>query len=318
MQKYVIVNKKQKAKNMEEKQEIVCCENCDERLDVFVAKSFAGISRIKAKDLIKSGNVLVNGKKSKSCNKVLKNDVVSVVIPEEKPKEKYLIPIEFVYEDDDIIILNKPKGMVVHSGAKNFCGTLVGELKKRDKMLPNKTVGVIHRLDKDTCGLMIFAKTEHALKQLSFDMLKGKIIRKYVGIVCGNTKGVGGTIDKKIAVSKQNRTKMAIDKNGQTAITHYKLLNRFNGFELLEFLLETGRTHQIRVHCKSVGHPLLGDEKYGDAKNEFGVKGQLLMSSYIEFLHPVSKQKMQFSLPLNLEFESVIRKIKNFSAKKDI
>ena len=282
------------------------------RLDIFVAKQFPNISRAKAKTLIKDGFVLVNGRKSKSCNNVNLGDNIQITIIPEKPKEVKLLPIDIVFEDEDILIINKQKGMSVHSGVKNFVGTLVGELKKRNLVMENGQVGIIHRLDKDTCGLMVFAKTLKAFKGLSKQIEQGKIERKYKALVCGNLRPQNGEIKTYIKINNFDRRKMEVARTGQIAITLYKVLEHYNGYDLVEYELKTGRTHQIRVHSLYKKCPLVGDKLYDAPKNNWGINGQMLQSYFIKLIHPILNTQIQFTIPLNEEFEKVINEIKKF------
>jgi len=288
----------------------------EERLDIFIARTNKNISRAYAKVLIKEGHIKLNGKKAKSSFSVKQGDIVNVDYVAPVLKEKILLPLTFVYEDDDVAVVDKPKGMAVHSGTNNYKGTLVGEFKKRDLMLPNGEVGVLHRLDKDTSGLIILAKSEQALHSLAKDIKQGNVSRSYVGLVEGTMPQEKGQIKTFIGPNPKDRRMMMIYRtnDGQIAITDYEVLETFvdkisKKYQLVKFILQTGRTHQIRVHAKHCGASLVGDEKYGADKNLWHIKGQMLQSNYIRFTHPTTKKEIELSLPLNEDFKKVISEL---------
>ncbi len=283
-----------------------------ERLDIFVAKTFPGISRAWAKVLIKQKYVRLNSKVAKSCHSVCVGDIVTVEEVSREEKKPELLPLEIIFEDEHLIVIDKSKGMAVHPGEKNFAGTLVGEMKKRGHMLADGKVGVVHRLDKDTSGLIVLAKTEDALEKLAADMAKGRVERRYLALVHGQMPQRCGKVDKNLKISDFDRRKMEVTRHneGKRAVTRFKVLEDFPQYQLVEFELETGRTHQIRAHSGWLGCPLVGDSKYGAPENAWGIKGQMLQSNFLSFTHPVTGEKMEFSLSPSAEFKRVLASFK--------
>ena len=285
----------------------------EERLDVYVANKY-DISRTKAKKLIDEDKVLVNGSYANPSLKVSDADEIEVIddLNCEITIEKENIPIDIVYEDEYLLIINKKSGMVVHPAPGNYTGTLVNALLYKfdlEGVGEKNRPGIVHRIDKDTSGLMIVAKTEKALEVLS-NMIKNKEVkRKYIAIVDGVINHEKGTIDAPIGRDKANRQKMAVtDVNGKESITHFEVLERFKNNTLVKCTLDTGRTHQIRVHFAYINHPVTNDPLYGKEKiKDFG---QFLHSTSIEFTHPFTKKHIYFEVEPPKEFEEFINSIK--------
>lgn len=288
----------------------------EKRLDLYLSEKLS-ISRSLAQELIASLCVKVNG-----CHAVknyrLKGDEVieaEVPIPAEIEALPQNLPIEIVYEDDDLLVVNKPQGMVVHPAAGNPDGTLVNALlfhcKGRLSSINGKIrPGIVHRIDKNTAGLLIVAKTDKAHTGLAEQIATHSFSRKYEAIVLGKIKEDNGTINKPIGRHKTDRKKMAVtQQNSKEAITHFRVLNRYNGFTHVELTLETGRTHQIRVHLASVGHPVAGDAVYGDTKNLLKLNGQCLFAYHIGFVHPVTGANMIFEAVKPEFFQTVLEKL---------
>mgnify|MGYP002440844900 CR=1 FL=1 len=275
-------------------------ENVNYRIDKIIPILNENITRVATQKLLEEGKILVNDKKVKVSYKVKLNDIVSVEIPEVKETE--LIPenidIDVLYEDEYIIVVNKAKGMVVHPANGNNEGTLVNgllyEMDLNDTINDVKRPGIVHRIDKDTSGLLMIAKNDLALKSLSSQLKEHSCNRIYVALVYGEIAENKGRIEAPIGRDPQDRKKMAIVAGGKEAVTNFKVLERFKGFTLIECKLETGRTHQIRVHMKYIGHPLVGDKVYGP-KRIIGDTGQFLHAKTIGFKHPRTGKYMEFS-----------------------
>ena len=302
---------------------IVTKEAAGERLDVFAAAALS-ISRSAAARLIADGAVLRNGKESGKNTLVETGDVISTELPEPVPDEALPenIPLCVVYEDDDLLVINKPKGMVVHPAAGNPCHTLVNALLHHCKGRLSGIGGVlrpgiVHRIDKETSGLLVVAKNDDAHRFLSAQLEDHSLYREYRALVTGGFKSDTGTVSLPIGRHPVDRKKMAVIKDGshtaKEAVTHYTVLGRFGGVSELSLRLETGRTHQIRVHMAALGHPLLGDTVYGGGKTPFEKKharllqGQALHAEKISFVHPKSKERLTFSCSLPEEFETLLR-----------
>ena len=291
--------------------------NIGTRLDAYIASMDDNLSRMTVKKLIEDNKVIVNGNIAKSSYKVKENDVIELEEPEAKTVDIVAqdIPIDVVYEDNDIIVVNKPKGLVVHPANGNWDGTLVNAImaKCKDSLSGiggEIRPGIVHRLDKDTSGLLIIAKNDKAHLNLS-EQIKNRNVKKvYYALVRGIVPENDATINMPIARSTKDRKKMAVDKNGKEAITHFKVLERFDKYTLLEVKIDTGRTHQIRVHLSQIGYPVVGDEVYSNGKNEFGVHGQLLHAKSLDFIHPSTGEKMHLEAQLPEEFENVLKKLK--------
>ena len=276
-----------------------------ERLDVYISSKDENMTRSSAQRQIINGNVFVNGKKiTKVAYKVSEND--EIVVEKEEAKEIELkaqdIPIDVVYEDNDIIVVNKPKGMVVHPANGNPDGTLVNAVMAicKDSLSGiggEIRPGIVHRLDKDTSGLLIVAKNDKAHVNMSEQIKKHEVKKTYVALVRGVVKENEATIDMPIGRSNSDRKKMAVTKTGKNAVTHIKVLKRYDKYTLLEINIETGRTHQIRVHLAYIGYPIIGDYIYSNGKNEFGIIGQCLHAKSLEFKHPITGEKMKLEAP---------------------
>ena len=298
------------------KEYIVSQEEKGKRLDTYIPSVDTDITRTSAQRLIEDGNILVNGKNAKVSYKIQENDKISVEIP--KPKQIELkaqnIPIEIIYEDSDIIVVNKPKGMVVHPANGNPDGTLVNAIMAicKDSLSGiggEIRPGIVHRLDKDTSGLIIVAKNDKAHIKLSEQIQNREVKKIYIALVRGIVKENEATIDMPIGRSSKDRKKMAVDKKGKVAITHFKVLKRFEKYTLLQVRIETGRTHQIRVHLAEIGHPVVGDYTYSNGKNEFNVEGQMLHAKSLEFKHPITGKLKHLEAPLPEYFEEVLKKL---------
>ena len=299
-----------------EKIEFEVAESTKDRLDLYLANKIHGISRTEFQRLIKTGNVLVNGniKKTKYILKEL--DRVSVKIPRLEKKEILAqnIDLDIIYEDDDIAIINKPQGMVVHPAPGNYSDTLVNALLHNFEHLSDLggeiRPGIIHRLDKDTSGLLIIAKNNDSHEILSKDLKNRDVKREYIALVKGVIPDEEGIIDEPIGRNPNDRKKMAVVyKNSKRAITYYKVLERFEKYTLVGASLETGRTHQIRVHFAHIKHPIVGDLNYSK-KNEFALDGQLLHSIRVGFNHPKTREYMEFSTQIPDRFNMIIKKLK--------
>ena len=283
------------------------------RIDKAISIIKEDLSRVAIQRMIENENIKVNNKKVKVSYKLGEND--EIYIKAEEIKEAKLeaqdIPLDVVYEDDDIIVINKEKGMVVHPGNGNPDGTLVNAIlnKCKDSLSGiggEIRPGIVHRIDKDTSGLLIVAKNDKAHIDVS-EQIKEHLVKKtYIALVRGKVKNNEATIDMPIARSMNDRTKMAVSKNGKNAITHFKVLKRYKDFTLLEVNIETGRTHQIRVHLSEIGYPIVGDFVYSNGKNPFGVEGQMLHSKKLEFVHPTTKEKMVLEAPLPKYFQDIL------------
>lgn len=288
-----------------------------ERLDVYISSKDENMTRSSAQRQIINGNVFVNGKKiTKVAYKVSEND--EIVVEKEEAKEIELkaqdIPIDVVYEDNDIIVVNKPKGMVVHPANGNPDGTLVNAVMAicKDSLSGiggEIRPGIVHRLDKDTSGLLIVAKNDKAHVNMSEQIKKHEVKKTYVALVRGVVKENEATIDMPIGRSNSDRKKMAVTKTGKNAVTHIKVLKRYDKYTLLEINIETGRTHQIRVHLAYIGYPIIGDYIYSNGKNEFGIIGQCLHAKSLEFKHPITGKKMKLEAPLPDYFQKVIEEL---------
>ncbi|MGN1089166.1 MAG: RluA family pseudouridine synthase [Huintestinicola sp.] len=287
------------------------------RIDKLLSLSDAGISRSMAQKIIADGGVTVNGKTvGKSCT-VNAGDEISAVIPEPEVLDVKAenIPLEIVYEDDHLLVVNKPKGMVVHPAAGNYTGTLVNALMYHcgDRLSSINGVirpGIVHRIDKNTSGLLIVAKTDNAHTGLAAQIKEHSFTREYSAIVCGHLKEQSGTVDAPIGRHPADRKKMTVtDKNSRNAVTHFTVLEEFPKYSLVRLRLETGRTHQIRVHMAYIGHPVLGDDVYG--KPFKGQEGQCLHAGKIGFVHPITNEYLEFESELPQYFCEALSKVRN-------
>ena len=296
-------------------------EDASKRLDVFLSEKIEDTTRSYIKTLIDDGKITVNLAKVKAGYKLKIGDSIDVEIVEKKPENIVAedIPLDIVYEDDDIIIVNKPKGMVVHPANGNYTGTMVNSLMNshKDNLSSINGVirpGIVHRIDKDTSGILVVAKNDYAHKKLSEQFKVHSIKRKYIALVKGIIKEDKLTIDRPIGRSIKDRKKMAVtEKNSRRAITHISVLKRFysSNVTLIEAELETGRTHQIRVHMAYLHHPLVGDEVYGKKDSKFKVNGQMLHAKYLGFIHPTSGKFVEFDSPLPEYFSSILMSLEN-------
>ena len=287
------------------------------RLDKYLAEQFPEQTRSYLQKLIKDGEVTVNGKNVKTGYQLSKGDEVSVNIPE--PKELDVEPqqmdLDIVYEDDDVILINKPKGMVVHPAPGHTTDTLVNGLLYhcKDNLSGINGVarpGIVHRIDRDTTGILIVCKNDMSHNSIAAQLKEHSINRRYRALVHGNIKTDEGTVEGPIGRHPVDRKKMAInERNGKPAVTHYKVLERFGNYTFIECVLETGRTHQIRVHMSSIGFPLVGDEVYGPAKCPFKLQGQCLHAMVLGFVHPRTGEYMEFSADLPEYFENLLKKL---------
>lgn len=289
-----------------------------ERLDKFVSSSLSDITRSFVQKLIDKKNISVNSN-YKSCNyKIRYNDIIEVNIPSPEiiktlPEN---IPLNIIYEDDDLLVVNKPKGMVVHPAVGNFTGTLVNALLYHcgdtlSGINGEIRPGIVHRIDKDTSGLLIVAKNDYAHNKLALQIKEHSFNREYEAVVYGNIKNQEGIIDAPIGRNPADRKKMAVtSKASKNAITHYRVLNRYNGFTHIKLKLETGRTHQIRVHMAYIGHPVAGDILYGPKKVIKSLNGQCLHARLIGFIHPRSGKYIEFETELPDYFKNFLLEIK--------
>ena len=304
------------------KEYIVSQEEKGKRLDAYISSANTDITRTSAQRLIEDGNILVNGKNAKVSYKIQENDKISVEIPEPKQIELKAqdIPIEIVYEDSDIIVVNKPKGMVVHPANGNPDGTLVNAIMAicKDSLSGiggEIRPGIVHRIDKDTSGLLIVAKNDNSHVKMSEQIKNHEVKKTYIALVRGVFKENEATIDMPIGRSTSDRKKMAVNKNGKNAITHIKVLKRFDKYTLLQVNIETGRTHQIRVHLSHIGYPIVGDYTYSNGKNEFDVIGQCLHAQKLEFKHPITQKDMCLEAELPQYFKDILDKLKDREIK---
>lgn len=289
-----------------------------QRLDTYVSGLDVDVTRSMAQKMIEKGNVLVNGKVQKISYKVKEADKITIFI--EEPKESHIKPeeisLDIVYEDNDILVINKAKGMVVHPGNGNLDGTLVNAVLNHCKgslsgIGGELRPGIVHRLDKDTSGLIIVAKNDKAHLDISKQIEKHTVNKIYTALVKGNITENEATIEMPIGRSKVDRKKMCVRRDGKEAISHLKVVKRYGKYTLLKVKIDTGRTHQIRVHLAEIGHPVVGDEVYSNGKNEFNVHGQCLHSTILEFIHPITKKKMHLEAELPEYFKEIIKKLEN-------
>lgn len=290
-----------------------------ERIDKFLAEVMKDYSRSFLQKQFKEGNITVNGKPAKASLKVGEEDEITVLLPEnqEPDIQPEKIPLDILYEDDQLLVVNKPKGMVVHPSAGHYSGTLVNALMYhcKDQLSGINGVlrpGIVHRIDMDTTGALVVCKTDTAHQSLAQQLKVHSITRRYRAIVHGNLKEDTGTVEGSIGRHPVERKKMAVNvRGGKEAVTHFKVLERFGTYTYIECQLETGRTHQIRVHLSSIGHPLLGDTLYGPKKCPFpSLQGQTLHAMVLGFLHPVKGEYMEFTAPLPEYFEKLLEKLR--------
>ncbi len=287
------------------------------RLDKALSELLLDVSRTKIKTYLDEGLILVNDQPQKASYKVQENDVIFVndLPKEETDLNAENIPLDIVYEDDDLMVINKPKGLVVHPGAGNKSGTLANGLKFHSDNLSTINgdfrPGIVHRLDKDTAGLLVVAKNDFTHVKLQEQLVDHTLSRKYYALVLGVISEDNGQIIAPIGRDKQNRQKMAVDlRNGKEAETRFKVLKRFSNTTLVECILKTGRTHQIRVHMNYIGHPVIGDPLYGKGNRTIYDDGQLLYAHYIKFIHPRTKKALDFDSPMPSYFENFLKDLK--------
>ncbi|AAK80072.1 23S rRNA pseudouridine1911/1915/1917 synthase [Clostridium acetobutylicum] len=289
----------------------------NQRIDVYLAQEFENISRSHIQDLIGKKKVFVNGKAVKSNYKLKSRDNVEFEIPdnEELKIEAENIPLDIVYEDRDIVVVNKAQGMVVHPAPGNYNGTLVNALLYHCKDLSGINgvlrPGIVHRIDKDTSGILVVAKNDAAHKNLANQLKEHSMNRVYRAVVEGIIKEDEGTVDKPLARHPVERVKIAVVKGGRNAVTHYKVLERYRNSTLIECKLETGRTHQIRVHMAYIGHALVGDPLYGYKKQRFNLEGQMLHAQKLGFIHPTKGKYMEFEREAPSHFQKIITILRN-------
>ena len=293
------------------------CENDARRLDVFLSEN-SGLTRNHVQKLIATGNVTVDGKvANKPSTSVKADSVVEATLPPEIPLDVTAqdIPLDIVYEDADLAVINKPQGMTVHPANNVYEGTLVNALLYHVKDLSGINgvlrPGIVHRLDKDTSGLLVIAKNDLAHVELQRQIQAKECRRIYVALLEGVLKTDSGSVDAPIGRSHSDRKKMDIVPDGRSALTYYRVLERFAHYTLTQFELKTGRTHQIRVHAKYLGHPVVGDKTYGYAKCRFNLDGQLLHAETLSFTHPTTGQPLSFSAPIPTYFEKVLNTLRS-------
>ena len=309
------MKKKIRARNMKI---IIDKTNEGTRADVFLAEYDSEITRSRAQKLIEEGNAAVNGRTIKTSYRLCEGDALEYTVPaaaetEITPED---IPLDIVYEDKDMLVVNKPQGMVVHPAAGNYSGTLVNALMSycgnslsgiNGELRP----GILHRIDKNTSGLLLVAKSDRAHLGLSEQIKAHSLTREYLALVHGNIAADSGTIDAPIGRDSKDRKKMTVtDKNSRNAVTHYFVLERFGKYTYIKCRLETGRTHQIRVHMSKNGHPIVGDDVYGRKKEEFRLNGQLLHAYKVGFVHPVTGEYMEFERAVPKYFEDVLNRLR--------
>lgn len=292
-------------------------EKGGERIDKYLSEQLEDMTRSHIQKLIKENMVRVNGMAVKSNFKLSASDQIEVEIPE--LKEPDILPenilLDILYEDQDILVVNKPKGMVVHPAPGHYTGTLVNAIMYhcKDNLSGINGVlrpGIVHRIDMDTTGSLLICKNDRAHQALAEQLKEHSITRKYHAIVHGRLKEDEGTIDKPIGRHPIDRKKMSVHcTNGREAITHYRVLKRFQQFTYIECQLETGRTHQIRVHMSSIGHPILGDQIYGPAKCPYKLQGQTLHAKVLGITHPITGEYMEFDAPLPDYFQALLEKM---------
>lgn len=294
-------------------------ESAGIRIDVYLAECLTELTRSRIKQLIDSGYVLVNDKEIKSSFKLKGFDIISVNIPDliEPEIVPENIPLDIVYEDIDMLVINKPQGMVVHPAAGNYTGTLVNALMSYcgdslSGINGEKRPGILHRIDKDTSGLLLVAKNDTAHRLLAEQIKEHSLVRAYKALVHGELKNDTGRIDLPIGRHPNDRKKMAVTYNhSRNAVTNYRVLERFRSYTFIECVLETGRTHQIRVHMSQIGHPIVCDPVYGKKKEFFSAKGQLLHAYKVGFIHPRTGKYMEFVSELPEYFEKNLKKLRN-------
>lgn len=295
------------------REEVLISEVNNKRLDTYISTKLDDLTRSMVQKLIRDGKISVNGNLEKESYKVKVDD--KIVIQIDAPKETTIkpqdIPLDVVYEDNDIIVINKPKGMVVHPGVGNPDNTLVNAVLAHCKgslsgIGGEIRPGVVHRIDKDTSGLIILAKNDRAHINMTEQIKKHEVTKIYTALVKGNIVEDEATIDMPIGRDKTDRQKMCVTRDGKEAVSHIRVIKRYGAYTLINVKIDTGRTHQIRVHMAKIGHPVVGDEVYSNGKNEFGVHGQMLHSTILEFKHPVTGKVLHLEAPLPEYFQKIV------------
>ena len=288
------------------------------RLDKVITILNPELSRSMIQKMLEDNKILVNGKPEKASYKTKLNDMIIVeeVVAKEIELKAQDIPVDVIYEDADIIVVNKPKGMVVHPANGNPDGTLVNAIMNicKDSLSGiggEIRPGIVHRIDKDTSGLLIIAKNDKAHINLSEQIKNREITKKYVALVRGVIKENNATIDMPIGRSDKDRKKMAVRKDGKNAVTHFDVIKRYNGYTYLDIKIDTGRTHQIRVHLAEIGYPIIGDSVYSNGRNPFNVEGQMLHAKSLEFKHPTTGKTLKLEAPLPEYFEEVLKELES-------
>ncbi|MDR7556746.1 MAG: RluA family pseudouridine synthase [Armatimonadota bacterium] len=294
-----------------------------QRLDAFLAARAPALSRARIQALIASGHVTVPrlaGRRLRPAARLRAGDVVVLVVPPPAPAilQPEPLPLDIVYEDADVLVVNKPAGLVVHPGAGRTSGTLVHAVLAHCPDLPGiggvHRPGIVHRLDKDTSGLLVVAKTEAALRSLQAQIAAKRATRDYLALVWGVPAPAAGTIEAPLGRDPRRRTRMAVRPDGRPAVTRYRVVEAFPEFALLEVRLVTGRTHQIRVHCAHIGHPVVGDPVYGRRRNPWGLRRQALHAYRLAFAHPRDGRAMQFEVPLPEDLVRVLQALRKGAA----
>ena len=302
---------------MDEERIQISAEESGERIDALLARAFPALSRSLIQRCMEAGAVTVNGRAVKKNARAAAGDLLLFSFPEtaELPIEAQELPLDVVYEDADLIVVNKARGMVVHPAPGHPDGTLVNALlwhcgDSLSGIGGARRPGIVHRIDKDTSGLLVAAKNDFAHQGLSAQLSDHSLCREYAALACGSFRDDSGTVDRPVGRHPVDRKRMAVDvKNGKPAVTHWQVLERYRGYTLLRCRLETGRTHQIRVHMASIGHPLLGDGLYGAKCPDKGLEGQCLHARRLQLTHPRTGERLQFEAPLPDYFVSVLQKL---------
>ncbi|MDY3618086.1 RluA family pseudouridine synthase [Agathobaculum sp.] len=292
-------------------------QDIGKRIDTYLSEQIEGLTRSAAQGLLAQGAVFAENKALKKNYKLTGRELLEITMPELREIDLVPenIPIDIIYEDTDIIVVNKPRGLVVHPAAGNWSGTLVNALMYHcgdslSGINGEHRPGIVHRIDKDTSGLLVVAKNDTAHQNLAAQIVTHTARREYEAIVIGCPQLEEGTIDKPIARHKSDRKKMAVMEGGRNAITHYRILKRYSGYTHMAFQLETGRTHQIRVHMASIGHPIIGDPLYGLKKDRFSaIGGQCLHAAALTLVHPRTGENMKFVAPLPPYFTDILFKL---------
>lgn len=293
-------------------------EDAGKRIDSWLSEHIDGLTRSAVQNLLSEQAVNADGKSVKKNYKLAGGEVLTITMPELREVDLAAedIPLDIVYEDEDIVVVNKPRGMVVHPAVGNWSGTLVNALmfhcgESLSGINGEHRPGIVHRIDKDTSGLLVVAKNDRAHQSLAEQIQVHSAGRRYFAVVYGCPREETGTIQAPIARHPVDRKKMAVLAGGREAITHYQVLEHYQGYTLMKFRLETGRTHQIRVHMAHIGHPIIGDPLYGPAKDKWKLQGQCLHAGELELTHPVTGERMLFEAPLPEYFEKVLQKLRN-------